>query len=142
MIIEVCGRDAALLRVAEAAAPTAVISITSTDEPPVAFPENQNVTSVLRLRFNDLTAAYDDEGIPYGRPLPEPADFDGLRAFVDALDCQRLIVHCWEGVSRSAAVALAVQAYRGGGDLLNACGRLKPNPRVYALACRALGVRP
>lgn len=142
MIIEVCGRDAALLRAAEATAPTAVISITSTDEPEVAFPANQNVTSILRLRFNDLTAAYDDEGIPYGRPLPEPADFDGLRAFVDALDCQRLIVHCWEGVSRSAAVALAVRTYRGGGDALSACGPLRPNPRVHALACRALGIRP
>lgn len=74
MIIEVCGRDAALLRVAEAGARTAVISITSTDEPDVAFPANENVASILRLRFNDLTAACDDESIPYGRPLPEQAD--------------------------------------------------------------------
>ena len=66
----------------------------------------------------------------------------GFMAFVDALDCRRLIVHCWEGVSRSAAVALAVRAYRGGGDALSACGPLRPNPRVHALACRALGIRP
>ena len=87
MIIEICSRDAALERVAGARERTSVVSITSTDEPNVAFPENDSVNAILRLQFNDLTEEYDEEGIPYGRPLPEERDFSGLRAFVEALDC-------------------------------------------------------
>ncbi len=142
MTIEICGRDAAIGRVASARERTSIISITSTDEADVAFPTSACVAVILRLKFNDLTAAFDDEGMPYGRPLPQPSDFDGLRPFVDALDGERLIVHCWEGVSRSAAVAAAIHAYRGGSDRLVTCARFAPNPRVYAMACRALGMTP
>ena len=142
MTIEICGRDAAIERVANARERTEIISITSMDEADVAFPPSACVASILRLKFNDLTEAFDDEGMPYGRPLPQQRDFDGLRAFVDALDGERLIVHCWEGASRSAAVAAAVHAYRGGADALMTHARFAPNPRVYALACRELGVTP
>ena len=107
MIIEICGQETAVSLVADARERTSVISITSTEDGDVAFPANENVAAILRLRFNDLTEAYDEEGIPYGRPLPEQRDFEGLRAFVDALKGDRLIVHCWEGASRSAAVATA-----------------------------------
>ena len=140
MIIEICGREMAMGLVEGAMDRTSVISIVSMDDPDVAFPANEYVTSILRLRFNDLTEACDDEGIPYGRPLPEQADFEGLKAFVDALDGERLIVHCWEGVSRSAAVATAVFESRGGADLLKTHSRYAPNPRVYGLACRELGI--
>ncbi len=142
MIIEICSRDAALERAAGARESTSVVSITSTDEPNVAFPANDSVNAILRLKFNDLTEEYDEEGIPYGRPLPEERDFSGLRAFAETLDCERLIVHCWEGASRSAAVAAAIFEYRGGSDVLATGVRFAPNPRVYALACRALGIRP
>lgn len=142
MTIEICGRDAAIERAAALRERTSIISITSTDEADVAFPPNVRVAEILRLKFNDLTEAFDEEGIPYGRRLPEPSDFDGLRAFVDALEGERLVVHCWEGVSRSAAVAAAVHAYRGGADRLVTHARFAPNPRVYAMACRALGMAP
>lgn len=140
MIIEICGREMAMGLVEGAVDRTSVISIVSMDDPDVAFPANEYVTSILRLRFNDLTEACDDEGIPYGRPLPEQADFEGLKAFVDALDGEWLIVHCWEGASRSAAVATAIFEARGGVDRLKTHGRYAPNPRVYALACRELGI--
>lgn len=140
MIIEVCGRAEAVERVAAAREAISVISITSTDEPAVAFPPNEHLLGVLRLRFNDLTSAWDEEGLPYGRPLPQMEDFDGLSSFVRGLQGQRLIVHCWEGVSRSAAVAMAIYEYRGRQDQLVTQERTSPNPRVYALARRALGM--
>ena len=140
MIIEICGQEQAVSLAARARERTFVISITSTEDEEAAFPANENVAAILRLRFNDLTEAYDEEGFPYGRPLPEPKDFEGLKAFADNLDGERLIVHCWEGASRSAAVATAVYESRGRADRLRTHGRYAPNPRVYALACRELGI--
>ena len=140
MIIEICGQETAVSLVTDARERTSVISITSTEDGDVAFPANENAAAILRLRFNDLTEAYDEEGFPYGRPLPEQRNFEGLKTFVDALVGERLIVHCWEGTSRSAAVATAIFEARGGVDHLKTHGRYAPNPRVYVLACRELGI--
>ncbi len=141
MRIDVCGQKEAIRLAAEANAQTAIISITSKEEPDVVFPENPHLVSVLHLKFNDLTEAYDAEGIPYGRPLPSREDFAGLRQFVGALRCERLIVHCWEGRSRSAAVAEAVCAFLGERCSLHAQGDgFSPNPLVRALASRELGL--
>ena len=140
MRIEIASRADALAFIRVAAEKTAVISITSTDEPDAVFPDHPNLTAILRIRCNDVTDAYDEEGVPYGRPVPKPEDFSGLRAFVSGLCCERLIVHCWEGVSRSAAIAAAIYEYRGCRDELRTRQRFSPNPLVYALARRALGV--
>ncbi len=141
MRIEVCSQADALLLAAGAEEKTAVVSITSTGDGPVAFAENPNIEAILRLSFNDLVTEYDEEGFPYGLPLPVQADLAGLKAFVDSLSCRWLIVHCWEGTSRSAAVAAAVCEYRGRQDELRTRQRFAPNPLVYALACRELGIR-
>ena len=119
---------------------TSIISITSKEDMDVVFPANSNVVSVLHMKFNDLTDEYDEEGIPYGRPLPQPEDFAGLKAFVAGLACDTLIVHCWEGKSRSAAVATAIYEFRGRKDNLYIKQDALPNPRVYALARRELGI--
>ena len=140
MTIQVVSQTEALALAAEAKEKTAIISITSTGDEPIALPENPNIEGVLRLSFNDLVSAYDEEGFPYGRPLPKQADLAGLKAFVDTLSCRRLIVHCWEGTSRSAAVAAAIHAYRGQRDTLLTGRRFAPNPLVYDLACRELGL--
>ena len=140
MIIEVCSQAEALALAAAAETETAVISITSAGDDALTFPENPNIQAVLHLSFNDLTSAYDEEGLPYGRPLPRQEDLEGLRPFVTELSCLRLIVHCWEGTSRSAAVAQAVCRFRGGRDELRSKRPLAPNPLVYDLACRELGV--
>ncbi len=134
MIIEVCSRSGALKLAAAAQVSTSVISITSTEEDDLEFSGNTNIRSVLHLKFNDLTEGYDEYGMPYGRPLPKQKDFDGLREFVDALDCDHLIVHCWEGVSRSAAVAQAIYEFRGRTDTVRAEQPGRPNPLVYTLA--------
>ena len=139
MLIEICSLERALKLAAEAGPPTAVISITSKEEKDVPFPDASCVTAVLRLKFNDLWEEYDDEGIPYGRPLPRREDLKGLREFVSGLSCDRLIVHCREGISRSAAVAKAILEYRKGADEMRSEQPVCPNPLVFTLARGELG---
>ena len=140
MLIEVCSLERALKLAAETGPPTAVISITSKEEKDVLFPEAACVEAVLRLKFNDLWEEYDDEGIPFGRPLPRQEDFAGLKEFVAGLSCERLVVHCREGISRSAAVAKAIREYRGGADEMRTERPIYPNPLVFTLALRELGM--
>ena len=140
MTIEICSQAQALSLASAATERTAIISITSTGDPPLTFPRNPNIEAILPLRFNDLTAEYDEEGFPYGRPLPQQTDLAGLKTFVDRLSCPRLIVHCWAGTSRSAAVAQAIYRYRGERDQLRPGWAFAPNPLVYELACRELGI--
>ena len=140
MIINVCGRNQAIELAGQTNCKTSILSITSKEEEDVVFPDNPNILSVLRLRFNDLTEEYDEEGIPYGRPLPRAEDFDGLKAFAAGLTCELLIVHCWEGKSRSAAVAKAIHQFRGERDELCMQPDALPNPLVYELARGELGL--
>ena len=140
MIIEVLGQKQAVEYAEYTRVRTSVISITSKGDADVVFRENPNIVSVLHLKFNDLTEKYDEEGIPYGRPLPQQEDFAGLKGFVTGLACEVLIVHCWEGRSRSAAVAKAVFEFRGRKDKLRMERDAYPNPRVYTLARRELGI--
>ena len=141
MVIEICSQKIAQERAASLQEDTAIISIVSLDEKDVAFSDNDRIIDVLRLKFNDLKAECDEDGIPYGRPLPRSGDFNGLRSFVDNLHCERLLIHCWEGTSRSAAVAAAVYEYRGKKDTMFTHSRFSPNPLVYTLACSELGIR-
>ena len=138
MIIEICSQTKALELAETAQTKTSVISITSKEDADLVFPDNPYILSVLHLKFNDLTEEYDEEGIPYGRPLPKHEDFAGLREFINGLHCDRLIIHCYEGASRSAAVAKAVYEFRGSEDEIHSQRGLSPNPLVYSLACREL----
>jgi predicted protein tyrosine phosphatase len=93
---------------------TAIISITDPGKRLAALPVW--FRQVLRLSFYDAVPG--DDFIP----IPVPGCFDHLmareiHAFVDALhrapqNC-RVVVHCEEGVSRSAAVALYVASTTG-----------------------------
>ena len=138
MKIEVCSQAAALRQAEVLTEETAIISITSKGDPDVVFPDNPNILSVLHLKFNDLCSEVDEEGIPYGRELPRQEDFDGLKEYVTGLSCDHLIVHCWEGRSRSAAVAKAVHEFLGSRATLSSLRDFSPNPLVYTLACREL----
>ena len=138
MIIEILGQKQAVEYAEHTEVRTSVISIASKGDADVVFPENPNIVSVLHLKFNDLTEEYDEEGMPYGRPLPQQQDLSGLKGFVTGLACDVLLVHCWEGRSRSAAVAEAVWEFRGRRDELHGRRDASPNPRVYMLARREL----
>ena len=144
MIIEICSQNRALEEVTNK--PTgelvSVISIVSSDEKDVEFYCKENLCGVLHLKFNDLEKEYDEEGIPYGRPLPKSQDLNGLKEFVVQLDCDRLIVHCYEGTSRSAAAASAIWKFRGGSDTILTHQRFAPNRLAYILACKELGITP
>ena len=144
MIIEICSQNRALEEVTNK--PTgelvSVISIVSSDEKDVEFYCKENLCGVLHLKFNDLEKEYDEEGLPYGRPLPKLQDLNGLREFVVQLDCDRLIVHCYEGTSRSAAAASAIWKFRGGSDTILTHQRFAPNRLAYILACKELGITP
>lgn len=142
MILEICSQAKAKALAEETEVNTSIISITSMEEKDAVFSSNPHIASILRLKLNDLTKEYDEEGIPYGRPLPEQKDLAGLREFVTGLRCERLIVHCWEGTSRSAAVAAAIYEARCCVDSLRTFQRFSPNPLVYRFACRELGIRP
>lgn len=93
---------------------TAVISITDPGTPEADLsPAFQHV---LRLSFFDAVPA--DEFLP----APFPGLFDHLmareisqfvKALHDAAEDYAVLVHCEYGVSRSAAVALFVEAYSG-----------------------------
>ena len=139
MVIEICSQERAVEKAAEARENMAIISITSTDDPDVVFAENANAGPILHLKLNDLVQEYDEEGIPYGRPLPTPEDLSGLKEFVAGLACSRLLIHCWEGTSRSAALAEAIFEHRGRRDIILTHQAFEPNPLVAALARQALG---
>ena len=144
MIIEVCSQNSALEEVANIPAGelVSVISIVSSDEKDVEFDCTENLCGILHLKFNDLENEYDEEGIPYGRPLPKSKDLNGLIEFVVRLNCDKLVVHCYEGTSRSAAVASAIWKFRGGSDTILTHQRFAPNRLVYILACKELGIAP
>lgn len=144
MIIEICSRKRALEEVTntQPGELVSIISIVSSDEEDVEFDCNERLSRVLHLKFNDLEKEYDEEGIPYGRPLPKSEDFYGLKEFVLQPGCDRLIVHCYEGTSRSAAVASAIWRFRGSSDTVLTHRRFAPNRLVYILACKELGITP
>ena len=144
MIIEICSQNRALEEVINMPAGEliSVISIVSSDEKDVEFYCKENLCGILHLKFNDLEKEYDEEGLPYGRPLPKSQDLDGLKEFVVQLDCDRLIVHCYEGTSRSAAAASAIWKFRGGSDTILTHQRFAPNRLAYILACKELGITP
>ena len=144
MIIEVCSQNRALEEVTnmQQGELVSVISIVSTDEKDVEYDCKENLCGVLHLRLNKLEKEYDEEGIPYGRPLPKSKDLYGLKEFVVQLSCDRLVVHCYEGTSRSAAAASAIWKFRGGSDTILTHQRFAPNRLVYILACKELGITP
>ena len=142
MVIQVCSQKEALSLASEVSEKTAIISIVSAGDEDLSFPANPAVEAILHLKFNDLVTEVDEDGFPYGRPLPQLSDFSGLKDFVDNLTCDRLIVHCWEGASRSAAVAQAICDARGRREAFQPGPVFRPNPLVYSLACQALEIMP
>lgn len=109
-----------------------IISITSTLEDDVVFKHNGTLKNIFRMKFNDVLSTTD------GFDAPKQKDFSGLKKFVDNLSCDVLVVHCFAGVSRSAAVAAAIMDYlKIEHDLFNS-NEYEPNKLVYKLAKKEL----
>lgn len=117
---------------------TALISITCPCDEDVAFAKNENIKAIFRMKFNDL-----DVGESTISELPPATieNFDGLKEFLDNLpDIDVLVIHCGAGISRSSAVAAAIDEYFGIGYDVWSRKEYFPNLHVYKLACRELGI--
>lgn len=116
---------------------TAIISITEPNQEDVVFAENPFIKALFRMKFYDIEREY-------GKVKPaQQSDFKGLKEFVDSLselNIKQLVVHCAAGISRSAAVAAAINEYANLGKHIWDCPSYFPNGHVYKLACRELGI--
>ena len=117
---------------------TSIISITGPDEDDVKFAKNENIDKIFRMRFNDIEHDLEMNGIKYQAPVQ--SDFTGLKAFVDNLDCELLVIHCGAGVSRSAAVGAAINEYLNLGYQIFNNPNFFPNMTVYSCCMEELGI--
>lgn len=116
--------------------PTSIVSITCPLDDKVTFINSKNLKSVFHMQFNDIVVKNGD----FDEPKQE--DFKGLKKFIDSLNCELLIVHCFAGVSRSAATAAAITQYLGIEMEIFNSDDYDPNPLVYKLACKELEIKP
>ena len=113
-----------------------VISISDPDEGPAQLAEGWY--GVLRLEFMDA-----EEGSVHGPLFDEAMADDVLTHAEQALEAGRsLLVHCHAGVSRSAAVAMALGEFHGlpvfSGDVPLSPRYALHNKHVYRLMHRAM----
>lgn len=118
---------------------TSIISITCPDEDDVTFADNKNIDKIFRMRFFDVINDVELDDNYY--PAPKQEDFTGLKEFVDNLDCERLIVHCRAGYSRSAGVAAAINEYLKLGYKIFGNGRYCPNATAYSCCMKEFGIQ-
>lgn len=116
--------------------PTSIVSITCPLDDKVVFKHNGKLKNVFHMQFNDIVVKNGDFD------CPQQEDFAGLKNFIDKLDCELLIVHCFAGVSRSAATAAAIAQYLGIEKEIFDNEDYDPNPLVYKLACKELNIEP
>lgn len=89
----------------------ALISITDPDNNPPVF---NNISYLLRIKFLDIET-------PIAHPnfnpdfMFQPFQAEQIKCFIDDLPTtvRHLVVHCFAGASRSAALALAISEYTG-----------------------------
>jgi predicted protein tyrosine phosphatase len=110
--------------------------------PEQAAPEAPTGVRQLVLRFHDLAAPAE------GLIAPDAALVSQLLAFAaEWTEPAPMLVHCWMGISRSPAAALAIACarapHRDEAEIATALRRASPtatpNPLIVALADRLLG---
>ena len=94
--------------------PTLIISITDPLGSLNTFAQNQNIVSICRVQFDDVTRenAAPDDILMNVQDAQKIRDY--VRAYMDKVEC--IIVHCEAGISRSAGVMAAIQKYLLGDD--------------------------
>lgn len=118
--------------------PTHIISIYGPQNRYLGLPDFDQ-TRQLHSRFDDVTGPAEDGA-------PTPAHIDEITAFVDALPADaRVLIHCLQGTSRSAAVVLGILARmlpadKAGQTLFKACPDAAPNQTLVALWDKKLGL--
>lgn len=104
----------------------------------LAFKEGGNCLNALNIEFSDITKEYTEESVK----LMTLEDGKIIHDFVESLDerVERLIVHCYAGASRSAAVAAAISKIKFGNDDIYFNGNYSPNMYVYYKVLEAYGL--
>lgn len=91
-------------------------------------------------------ARFEDTLAPTDPGAPTLADIEAIMAFVDGLPRDaRLLIHCLQGSTRGAAVALGILARylpadKAGQTLFRSCANAAPNPLLVALWDKKLGL--
>ncbi len=127
MIFDVMSeRDAVAFSQVPDILPCVIISIRNAGLEDVTFSKNPNIYAVLHLKFQDTVEARADAICQ--------ADAEKIVAFVDAWKdkVESIVVHCTEGVSRSAGVCAALMRYIDGDDAdIFESDAYSPNVRCY-----------
>ena len=118
--------------------PTIIISITSPEEPELDFGNRPDLLGVLHLHFADIDY--------YDRGAMSLEDADAILDFILAYSERyvQVIVHCYEGKSRSAGIAAALQYLLLGRDDIHGDWHYHPNALCYGKmmeASRKRGLR-
>lgn len=120
----------------------AMISIREEEPEKTAFQyvPNGNLKDVLNIYFSDT------EVPTHGCHLMSDADAARIKEFVERLvkrnQINFLIIHCYAGISRSAAVAAALEKLYNGDDSKYFLGdRYVPNRHVYKTMLNAYGLK-
>lgn len=115
----------ALERARNLTRPTIIISLTSPDEPEIDFGSSPDLLGILHLHFGDID--YPDSS------AMSSEDADAILDFIEEYSERyvQVVVHCYEGVSRSAGVAAALQCLLVGRDSIHGDWHYRPNPLCY-----------
>lgn len=104
------------------------------------------VFALHKMKFADIDpeeyAVTEKFGQYIKKHAAKPEDLHGLKKFVDEVkdECDRYIIHCAAGYSRSPAVASALEEYLGLPDTVWNSGKYYPNRHVYKLVLKEFGI--
>ncbi len=114
--------------------PCVIISICNPDDDDIVFADNPQIKAVLHLRF------YDSIEELYGSI--KMSDAERIVAFVNEWKdkIEEIVIHCYEGVSRSAGVCAALMKHLNGDDSEIWSDKIhyRPNTRCYEFVLKAL----
>lgn len=116
-----------------------VVSIDDYGFKPTDIHEGGAIKKIFRMKFPDIDICDSPSLMKY---LATEEDIKGLKNFIDTIknDCNFLIVHCAAGISRSPAVASAIEEYLGFPDSIWKSGSYHPNRHVYKLSLQEFGI--
>lgn len=108
----------------------------------VVYKPGGHLKQALNLHFIDL----DDPVKHKDKRLITDEDVEKIKEFMEELikknEIKTLIIHCWAGVSRSAAVAAAIlKVYTGNDDQIFKSGTYAPNMYVYHKILEGYGMK-
>ena len=115
----------AIERTRDLTRPTIIVSITSPGGPEIDFGSRPDLLGVLHLHFADID--YPDSS------AMSLEDADAILDFIEEYSQRyaQVIVHCYEGKSRSAGVAAALQYLLLGRDDIHGDWHYRPNALCY-----------